>query len=46
MKMIVKDPKIQFVGPNFPLANVGIYLKIFGNLSMPSQKVSPALAYF
>jgi len=46
MKMVVKDSKIQFVRPNFPLADVGISLKIVGNLSTPSQKVSPALAYF
>lgn len=44
--MIVKDYQIQFVRPNFPVGDVVISLKIFDNLSTPSQDVSPALAYF
>jgi hypothetical protein len=44
--MMVKDSQIQFVRPNFPLAEVVLSLKIFDKLSTPSQNVSPALAYF
>ena len=44
--MMMKDSQIQFVRPNFPLADVVISLKIFDNLNSPSQDVSPAVAYF
>jgi hypothetical protein len=44
--MIVKDSKMQFFRPNFPLMEGGITLKIFDNLMTPSQNVSPALSYF
>jgi hypothetical protein len=46
MMMIVENSQIRFVRPNFPLADVGISLKIFDKLSTPSQKVSSAQAYF
>jgi hypothetical protein len=46
MMMIVKESQIQFVRPNFPLADVVISLQIFDTLSTPSQNVLPTLAYF